>query len=153
MRYRYYAICCYILLVVVVVNCNFRENADGGKMAERYCGTCHLIPDPAELDKDTWKNQVLPKQGEKLGIAYYYGEYFTIVPDSTSSPGNNLQQVITFNNWQKLVAYYIDRAPQKIAGQERPSIQQFTERFLVKEAVLEDIYPSATNIKIDPGNR
>jgi mono/diheme cytochrome c family protein len=44
------------------------ELAEGQKLALKYCSTCHLPVDPTLLDKETWKNQVLPAMAKKLGL-------------------------------------------------------------------------------------
>src|SRR5258707_10819375 len=41
----------------------------GHQLAQGYCQTCHLFPDPALLDKATWENGALPEMAPWLGRA------------------------------------------------------------------------------------
>ncbi len=45
------------------------NSLDSGKLlAQRYCQTCHLFPEPSLLDKKTWVTSVLPNMAQRLGV-------------------------------------------------------------------------------------
>lgn len=43
-------------------------NLTGAQLAQAYCRACHAFPDPSLLDKQTWKNGVLPQMALRLGL-------------------------------------------------------------------------------------
>lgn len=153
MLLRYSVICTYFFVIIfLAVTCN-NEEATGKELAKTYCGSCHLDPDPTLLNKAAWEKNVLPKMGEKLGMAYYDGVYFTN-SDVNSYPGHDsMQSPISYTDWQQIVHYYLETAPAEQPPQSRPVIKNFTDRFLVKEGVLKNVDPTTVFIKIDPGNQ
>src|SRR5713101_2085527 len=40
----------------------------GHRLAQTYCQSCHLFPEPALLDKATWENGALPDMAPWLGL-------------------------------------------------------------------------------------
>lgn len=82
------------------------ELAEGRDAARKHCSTCHLPVDPALLDKDTWKNRVLPVMAQYFGIEVWQrNQYFA---------GENSAMPIT--DWMKIVAYYDSLAPVHLPG-------------------------------------
>lgn len=80
------------------------ELAEGRDAAQKYCSTCHL-PVPAELlDKDTWKNRVLPVMAQYFGVEVWQrNQYFT-----------NENSAMPITDWMKIVAYYDSLAPVRL---------------------------------------
>ncbi len=76
------------------------DNADGKLLAEKYCVSCHQLPDPAQLDRKTWEKGVLPAMAKRLRLQKYMGQYYA-----------DRQSFITGPEWQKIVAYYKNMAP------------------------------------------
>lgn len=54
----------------------------GEALAKTHCGSCHQYPEPALLDRASWREHVLPSMGYMLGI-YPNGER----PDSLFEEG------------------------------------------------------------------
>jgi len=131
-------------LIIVIISCNNSNNQKektGEELSKTYCGSCHLFPDPALLDKRTWKDDVLPAMAEQLGIAYLYK---MIPPDNP---------VITEEEWKKILAYYVNTAPGVMPTQQRPVVKALTNLFIAKRVVLpRGDFPSTSFIKIDEGN-
>ena len=97
------------------------ENALSGKeLSEKHCQSCHLYPDPSELDKKTWERSVLPLMGRLFGI------YEAEVPRSKILEGAiNKKAVeelhmfpekpsIATVDWEKIKAYYLAEAPETL---------------------------------------
>ena len=84
----------------------------GEELAKIYCATCHIFPSPSLLDKSTWQKSVLQNMGWRLGIRKK-GEdpYANMEPDEAQIvQAENvfpLEPLITKDNWQKIVNYYI----------------------------------------------
>ena len=86
------------------------------QLAQRYCGSCHLFPEPDLLDKETWTGSVLPAMAWRLGIrdtsyrpllGRNMNEQFLIqqagiFPDSAR---------LSIDSWQRIVNYYDSLAP------------------------------------------
>ncbi|MEQ6121125.1 VCBS repeat-containing protein [Reichenbachiella sp. MALMAid0571] len=63
-----------------------------------YCGSCHLAPDPANIPKSVWKNNILPDMASRLGY-----EFLSPSAESFSFHDQNV-----FNNSPKLSKAIID---------------------------------------------
>nr|WP_295922631.1 FG-GAP-like repeat-containing protein [uncultured Dyadobacter sp.] len=77
------------------------ELAEGRDAAQKHCGSCHLPVEPGLLDKDTWKNRVLPVMAQYFGIEVWQkNQYFA-----------NENSAMPITDWMKIVAYYDSLAP------------------------------------------
>ena len=86
------------------------ELAEGRDAAKKYCGTCHLPVAPDLLDKDTWKNRVLPVMAQQLGMEVWQKtQYFA---------GERSAMPIT--DWMKIVEYYDSLAPAHLPTPRAP---------------------------------
>jgi len=95
--------------LVLVLNCCTGETtpptveeqvADGKLLAQKYCVSCHMLPNPALIDRASWVNGVLPAMGKNLGVRSYMGQYFT-----------DKESAINISDWQEIVTYYTNTAP------------------------------------------
>lgn len=86
------------------------ELAEGRDAAQKYCSTCHLAVAPALLDKDTWKNRVLPVMAQYFGIEVWQrNQYFA-----------NERSAMPITDWMKIVAYYDSLAPAHLSAARPP---------------------------------
>ena len=90
----------------------------GEELARIYCATCHIFPDPSLLDKSTWKDHVLPNMGWRLGIRKPGDNPFADIENDEAQIVKALnvypnEPLITKENWQKIVAYFMLKAPNK----------------------------------------
>lgn len=81
------------------------ELAEGQKLAGKYCSTCHLPVEPELLDKETWKNQVLPAMAKQLGLEVWQNNHYF----------QNERSAISQNDWLKIVAFYDSLAPTSLS--------------------------------------
>ena len=91
----------------------------GEQLAQRYCASCHLFPDPDLLDKTTWASSVLPAMAWRLGI-----RDTTYQPPTSRSMGEQslIRQARIFpdsarlspDSWQRIVRYYDSLAPAQL---------------------------------------
>lgn len=107
------------------------------------------------LDKKTWAASILPEMGKHLGIKYYNGHAYPDLRVSTDSNNKISLQTssIAVEDWNKIADYYQSAAPDTLPAQGRPPIEQFTTLFTEKEVLVDKGFPSATYVKIDPGNK
>jgi len=111
MSVRFFVFCIFCLFAF---SCNIKTEEDklpaGDQLVTRYCGSCHLAPEPALLDKETWKNQVLPAMARQLGLEVWQKtNYF-----------QNEKSAISLADWTQIVAYYDSLAPQHLPAAKTP---------------------------------
>ena len=87
-------------------------NLDGEKLAELYCGNCHLKPDPEILDRNTWETKVLPDMRMRMGL-YLAEDFGVTLPADNGVPKGIYSEIplIKRDDWQKLKSYYLESAP------------------------------------------
>ena len=87
---------------------SFKSQAskDGFELAKKNCATCHQLPKPNAVDKQTWANYVLPKMSGYFGFNYMQGgSYFENGKHAETMP---------LNEWRKILTYYISEAPETL---------------------------------------
>lgn len=134
---------------------------EGEKLMQQYCQACHALPRIEELDQRTWKNTVMVRMGAYLGVFWDGVQYYDSLPAKWLEPGEGGERVlnagiypakpvISRDDFQKIVAYISERAPQQLngpAGQYTiaPSASQFEAiRFPGGQYA-----PAVTSVKID----
>src|SRR5205085_4047523 len=105
----------------------------GHRLAQIYCQTCHLFPEPTLLDKATWEQGALPDMAPWLGLAKPKlerrrdGEVITEADVFPPAP------VISPQDWEAIRNYYKEAAPDRPLPQpERPPIQPNLKQFRIK---------------------
>jgi len=124
-------------------------NQRGAKLAQTYCASCHLFPEPAVLDKASWTNGALPDMAKWLGLTPPDLERLPdgqIVPDSNVFPPTPL---IDRKVWDEIVRYYAESAPNVLPQAERTKIEPNTTRFRVKAFPYERRVPMTLMVQID----
>ena len=118
-----------VLMVVILVQCTSSTNdsppatkptefseydvSKGQEMAAQYCQSCHKLPDPSLLDKETWARHILPAMRSYLGI------HLAAPAGRIPNPGDDeyyqaTRPTITPAQWKQLGAYYITRSPEHL---------------------------------------
>ncbi|MDR7129179.1 hypothetical protein J2X69_001514 [Algoriphagus sp. 4150] len=87
-------------------------NLDGKQLANAYCSICHLKPDPGILDKGTWGEKVLPDMRKRMGL-FLPEDFGQPLPEDMDVPSGiySKVQLIKKEDWEKILAYYLDHAP------------------------------------------
>jgi len=108
--------CCIQLVSCNNNNGSFKDKnvQEGFQLAQKYCISCHLLPEPHLLNKTTWAEHVLPKMGGLLGFRRFASDYIT---ESDTSG------IITLNQWKNIVRYYVTQAPQDPLAREDNSLK------------------------------
>jgi hypothetical protein len=128
---------------------------NGEKLAKQYCQSCHLLPDPSQLDAKTWEDGVLPAMGPMLGIfKHLYHRY----PNGKNDPNldSNFypkQPQLSSEEWQNIIDYYSATSPDSLlplkqetaATQGLPGFEYVPVNFKVAS-------PTSSYIKIDAAN-
>ena len=109
----------FCLLILLTYYCQPEEELSGEALARIHCGTCHIFPDPSELDSLTWANSILPRMGYRFGIDH---------PTVNPKMGKSLEElmildragiypqkpILALADWEKIKAYYQTNAPQAL---------------------------------------
>jgi hypothetical protein len=128
------------------------------RLSKQYCGSCHLFPDPALLDKDTWKKSVLPEMAFRMGLNADHlwnlsAEDVPIVLTAIPSA-----PMISEEEWESITAYFIRNAPDSIERIET-ILTHRVDRFSVqtvdhfKKGFITALTFDSTGNKIYVGNR
>ncbi|AMQ56062.1 FG-GAP repeat domain-containing protein [Algoriphagus sanaruensis] len=88
-------------------------NLTGEQLANGYCASCHLKPEPKILDRATWE-KVLPDMRKRMGL-YLEEDFGSSVPEDEGVPDGIYSKIpfISKEKWEKLQAYYLQNAPEK----------------------------------------
>lgn len=91
----------------------------GAALAKQYCQSCHLLPHPSLLDKNSWATGVLPAMGPHLGIFVYDTMRYPSQKNDPALDKNYYpsQPLIGFAEWQQILDYYTEAAPDKLPAQ------------------------------------
>jgi hypothetical protein len=108
-----------ILLAFILVGfLSFTGNTaeDGKQLANQYCSSCHLPPNPKSLTKYIWQLNVLPIMARYMGVEYMgYDPYNNLNSQEAATLREQHlfpeEPVIDANSWEKLVSYYLNNAP------------------------------------------
>lgn len=84
--------------------------AKGKLLAEQYCSSCHIYPQPSRLTRELWHSSVLPNMGSRLGMKSHF-DYFYPPVDFSDIPGKPL---MSQKEWNTLVYYYLNTAPDSL---------------------------------------
>jgi len=123
-------------------------------LAQVHCASCHLFPEPDELDRATWQDYVLPRMGYMLGV------YEGMSRDSLLEPGIAGQLVeeagvypdsarIDSVTWQTIKDYYLGAAPEVLTMPDRPPLLPQHPQFVTRRPAYQLSPPSTTMLRID----
>lgn len=129
---------------------------EGKKLAQRYCRTCHLFPEPELLDKKTWLTGVLPNMALRLGLKLPGQDTLKPLSPEEEQAIRQLNiypetAILSLDEWQKIVNYYETTAPAEPLPQKpSPPITPQLPFFKAKEITIGDKQvPQTTLLKYD----
>lgn len=145
-----------LFISFIIISCNPEPDARE-EVAQKYCSSCHLFPEPSLLNKTVWVKDVLPAMASKLGIRYFLDSPYEVNAYmkglGNSNNDNAASEIISLDDWKKIVSFYNEKAPETDLPQNRQPIQKFTEQFEVKRIFSKEKDPITSFIKIDEGNK
>ena len=131
-----------------LASCNRPYKSDGEKLARNYCATCHAFPEPQLLDKKTWETSVLPQMGQRLGTGTP-----SLFDEAPRDPNMMvLPKAISEEEWETIVRYYRELAPEALPSQALPAEPQLDPDFFKPAPFVPRMRSSAivTLLKTDP---
>lgn len=98
------------------------ENANvsiqrGKALSGRFCQSCHMLPDPALLDKENWQ-VALGMMAPRLGIYDHNGKRYTIYTDIDQSSYPD-KAAMSSQEWQNIIDYYTAASPAVMPPQKK----------------------------------
>lgn len=151
------------LLLVALFSTNLKGGENAGNSAESparrgealahvYCQTCHLFPEPALLDKQTWVNGALRRMAPLLGAARVNIEHrpdAKILKDAHIYPDAPL---ISEQDWRAVMQFYYENSPAApLAQKPQPKIAPDLKWFRPHPLRYSGATPLASLVRIDPG--
>ncbi len=127
----------------------------GRALAAKYCQSCHLLPDPSELNARTWEEGVLPAMGPRFGIFAYGFKKYPSYKNDKDLPHNFYPDTPTLNSlqWQNIIDYYTALAPDSMPQQPKhDSINPQQHVFAAQYARYSYAPPAICFTKIDTVN-
>ncbi|SOD97567.1 FG-GAP repeat domain-containing protein [Spirosoma fluviale] len=131
-------------------------NPTGKQLAQRYCGSCHLFPEPELLDKKTWVTGVLPTMAMRLGLKLPGQDTLKPLAPEEEKAISQLHiypetAALSLSDWEKIVRYYEETAPE-VPLPQKPHAPVTNELplFAAKEVTIGDKpVPQTTLLKYD----
>lgn len=146
-------------LILLFASCTQNETSgEGQKLAKTYCASCHSFPEPDLLDKKSWELYMLPRMGVFLGVIEHDSLRNILVANDIErqiADASGLfpkQQVVTDEEWQKIKAFYLQNAPDKLPAPATKEINKGLVSFTTEIPVYKLSPPSVTMVKIDTIN-
>ena len=148
MKLKYFYSVLVFLFFITLFNsfspANNTNAVTGEALAKQYCSSCHLYTAPDLLDKKTWKENVLPNMGWRLGIrGVNDSPYASMEPDEAAIVEKlhvyPTTPIISASDWKKIVDYYITKAPATvIAPTSIPFIKNSTRQFFSRPVFIDN---------------
>ena len=137
-------------LLATCVSSEETARPEGEALARTHCGHCHRFPEPALLDKTTWRESVLPVMGLHLGRLAPTGEKSRQHLQTLLLEGDYPRQpLLSEADWKQLTAYYECEAPEPldpVPSVELPLTPLFAEHSVELDRTSS---PGITCVKID----
>jgi hypothetical protein len=96
----------------------------GQNLAKQWCSSCHLLTEPAVLDKVNWGLEILPAMGDWMGIRDYPYEQVEMHPRVREAGKIPKDPQMSLEEWRSICRFYLETAPSEVPLlTNRPPIQ------------------------------
>ncbi|WP_282147826.1 hypothetical protein [Algibacter lectus] len=158
----------YILcLTLLFISCNKSKNnkasenpiqvlTNGKQLAEMHCVRCHQFPKAEILPKRYWK-EVLPIMGLHYG-KIKEGKFFSdfgnkVAKERLLSSGLFPQtDIISDEDWEAIMAYYNDNAPENLPRELKPVFNYNMSQFSKEALPWKSLGDGLTYMNFNDGN-
>ena len=126
--------------------------AKGKELANTYCQSCHLLPDPSLVDSKSWETGVLPNMGPRLGIFSYGTKYYPSSKNDLNLSRNFYPSspLMSKEEWRNIIDYYTSLSPDSLAEPGRQSPVKINEElFKIETPEFKPIIPATCFVRID----
>jgi len=102
-RFPFFKVVILLGLLPILLSCESNEKK-GERLANTYCSSCHVFPEPGLLTKKIWETSVLPRMGVQLGLNTFDYQMDVHVNDLTTFIKTlPAAPVISENEWDHIV--------------------------------------------------
>jgi cytochrome c553 len=123
----------------LLASCQNSSQSEGERLARTYCAACHAFPEPQLLAKQSWQAEVLPQMAPRLGV----GTASLFDATSRSPHMEVLPEAISEQEWRRIVAYYLELAPDTLPPQALPAEPRVDPDFFTVGALAPRLQTSA----------
>lgn len=127
---------------------------NGEQLANAYCGSCHLKPEPEILPTYIWTEKVLPDMRKRMGL-YLPEDFGQALPEDLGVPKGVYSEIplIRKENWDKILTYYQENSPKEPLPQtEKPTAQPGIPGFQVFRPEFPSVKGNLTTmLRVKPG--
>ncbi len=83
------------------------------RLAEQYCASCHVFPEPNLLPKAIWKNNVLPNMAFRMGLIDLMDGQKYIPREDLLTVASTLPErpMVSEEEWRAIVNYFEKMLP------------------------------------------
>lgn len=90
----------------------------GRVLAAIHCQSCHMLPDPALLDKSNWQ-KILPRMAMRLGIKSHKRQLYDLGMPEEDRSFYPVHPAMNENEWQHILDYYTTVSPASLPFQSK----------------------------------
>lgn len=130
-----------------LASCDRAYRPEGEELAHTYCAACHAFPEPQLLDKKTWEHGVLPQMAPRVGVPSK-----SLSGEMSRNPNMAvLAKTVSAEDWEKIVGYYREHAPDSLPYQSLPAQPQIDPAFFKTGPLVSRMQSSGiiTLLKVD----
>src|SRR6056297_1672890 len=129
---------------------------DGKQLARQYCSTCHLTPEPSDLDKYSWKTHVLPRMGQFMGVYLDSVSRESLIEQGVQKELNEAgiypeTPILSLEEWTRIQEYYLTAAPEQMRLPQVERHEETSLPFDLKVPTHQLSPPSSTMVKFTDG--
>lgn len=129
------------------------QDSKGKQLAELYCGSCHKVPLPQELDKTSWSKYILPRMRKFMSIDSISAndDFFEVSHLSEMKDKGVFRDFayIKEQDWTAIENYYIKNAPNDLFQMHNDSEENKDTIFHIEYPSIYSSPPSTSLIRID----
>ncbi len=122
---------------LLLFRCATPEPTDGEALAKAQCSSCHALPSPGDLDKNTWDKYVLPRMGALMGVLPLDsagGQFIEADILKLENPAVfRKETALTKAEWAAIRSYFFENAPAELPAAVpldlEATLPQFDPRF------------------------
>jgi FG-GAP-like repeat len=118
---------CLLVLALVFLSACEKEMAREERLAKTYCSSCHQFPEPGLLDKQTWRESVLPQMAFRMGLD---PSLISSIPEADHPfvlPALPAQPMVSEEEWQAIKNYFEREAPDSLTAVKEPGTSSLTQ--------------------------
>lgn len=140
-----------ISVLICFIGCTPTSNNEqlefhpGQSLSKKYCRSCHMEVDPADLPRATWERDVLPKMAARMGLSFGPVDFTEALKKEGLFPESAL---LSAEEWAQIQGYILANAPILPAIQNSLKPRNLSD-FSIIIPSLRGINPMTTLLSID----